>query len=184
MNTKGTSLAALTLLSGLSVLAFTACSSTTTWKEYSSTEGKYSVSMPGSPKEQTQPLPLPNGSSLDMKLAQLDLGKEAFVVAFVDFPGNQKPTAPVQTLLAASIKGAVTQSINGTISNEKETQVNGVPCRQFQATGKYKSIDASMSGTYCFTGNRLYQVFAIGENTGKTFTEKADKYLASFKITK
>ncbi|NJK28884.1 MAG: hypothetical protein HC940_01415 [Acaryochloris sp. SU_5_25] len=184
MNTKGTSLAALTLLSGLSVLTFTACSSTTTWKEYSSAEGKYSVSMPGSPKEQTQPLPLPNGSSLDMKLAQLDLGKEAFVVAFVDFPGNQKPTAPVQTLLAASIKGAVIQSINGTISNEKETQVNGVPCRQFQATGKYKSIDASMSGTYCFTGNRLYQVFAIGENTGKTFTEKADKYLASFKITK
>lgn len=180
MQTKGV---ALTLLGGMTALSISACSSTTAWKDYSSTQGKYSVSMPGTPKEETKSIPAPGGNPLNMEIAQLDLGKEAFVVAFMQFPGGETPPIPIQELMSAAIKGAVASSIQGKVSDEKATEVNGVPCREFKATGKYKSKDASMAGKFCFTGNRLYQVLAMGENTGKPFDEKATKFLTSFKIT-
>ncbi|ABW26442.1 hypothetical protein [Acaryochloris marina] len=183
MRIKGTSFAAFSILGGMTALTISACSSTATWKDYSSAPGKYSVSMPGTPKEETKAIPAPGGEKLNMEIAQLDLGKEAFVVAFMEFPGESKPPIPIQQLMSTAIKGAVASSINGKVSNEKETEVNGVPCRDFQATGKYKSKDASMAGKFCFTGNRLYQVLAMGENTGKAFDDKATKFLASFKIT-
>lgn len=183
MRNKGTSFTTLSILGGMTALTISACSSTSAWKDYSSTQGKYSVSMPGTPKEETKAIPAPGGEKLNMEIAQLDLGKEAFVVAFMEFPGDAKPPIPIQQLMSTAIKGAVASSINGKVSNEKETEVNGVPCRDFQATGKYKSKDASMAGKFCFSGNRLYQVLAMGENTGKAFDDKATQFLTSFKIT-
>ncbi len=184
MITKQPALTTLTLLGGMTVLTVSACSSfTTSWQDYSSTAGKYSISMPGVPKEETKQLPGLTGKQLDMEVAQLDLGKEAFMVAFIQFPGDKKLPVPIQTLMSSAIKGAVTSSIKGKVSDEKETEVNGVSCREFKATGKYKSKDASMAGKFCFSDNRLYQVLAMGENTGKPFDEKATQFLTSFKLT-
>ena len=167
----------------MTALVMSACGSTTAWKDYASSPGKYSVSMPGTPEEETKAIPAPNGEKINMEIAQLDLGKEAFMVAFMEFPGDAKPPMPIQQLMSAAIKGAVASSINGKVSSEKETKVNGVPCRDFQATGKFKSEDASMAGKFCFSENRLYQVLAMGKNTEKAFDDKATKFLTSFKIT-
>ena len=183
MTTKRASYIDLMLLAGMTVLTVGACSTTTTWKDYASTAGKYSVSMPGVPKEETKQLPGPGGTKLDMEIAQLDLGKEAFVVAFMQFPGDKKPNVPIQTLMSSAIKGAVASSIKGKVSDEKETEINGVPCREFKASGKYNSKDATMAGQFCFTDNRLYQVLAMGEKTGQSFDDKATQFLTSFKLT-
>lgn len=174
---------ALTCLGGMTVLTVSACSSPPSWKDYSSTAGKYSVSMPGVPKEEIKQLPAAGGTQVDMEVAQLDLGKEAFMVAFIQFPNEKKPPVPIQSLMSTAIKGAVASTIQGKVSDEKEIEVNGVSCREFKATGKYKSKDATMAGKFCFTDNRLYQVLAMGENTGKPFDEKATQFLTSFKIT-
>ncbi|NJK42046.1 MAG: hypothetical protein HC934_13295 [Acaryochloridaceae cyanobacterium SU_2_1] len=182
MHKQSRAWAKLALWGVLSAFSLSACSQAPEWKKHTSAAGKFAVSMPGTPKEETKALPIPGGS-LDMKITQLENSQEAYLVAFMDFPNTANLPTSIQPLLAAMIKGGVTQSIKGTVQNEKESSLNGVPCRDFQATGKNKSKDARMSGKFCMKNKRLYQVFLIGEDTGETSIDKGDKFLSSFQIS-
>ncbi|WP_299414232.1 hypothetical protein [Acaryochloris sp. IP29b_bin.148] len=184
MRHKGTSLAALSILGGMTVVTISACSSAPTWKDHSSKEGNYSVSMPGTPEKETKSFPLGNGKNLDLEGVQLKVKDEEYVVAFVDFPSEvQVPAEQSKLILATMIKGLGNQLQGGKISQEEELQISGFPCRAFRATGKEKSKEVNLAGRICLADQRMYQILAKSDKTSKTFDTNSKKFLTSFKIT-
>ncbi|MGF1603125.1 MAG: hypothetical protein ACFCU8_14095 [Thermosynechococcaceae cyanobacterium] len=153
------------------------------WQDFSSVPGRYTVSIPGKPKEQTRKVPIPNGTQLDLNLANVEVSDAAYLVSYLDYPADLLGKVEPQKLLTQSLQGAVKNSIQGEITKQEETTINGVPCRRFAAKGKVKAKDASAEGIFCLQDSRLYQVLAIGE-TKDVFPETAEEFLSSFKITK
>jgi hypothetical protein len=153
------------------------------WQDYSSAPGRYTISIPGKPTEQIRKVPIPNGTQLDLNLANVEVSDAAYLVSYLDYPADLLGKADPQTLLTQSLQGAVQNSIQGEIVKQEETTIDGVPCRRFEAKGKVKEKDASAQGIFCLEKNRLYQVLAIGE-TKEIFPENADTFLSSFKINK
>ncbi|PZD71677.1 hypothetical protein C1752_05045 [Acaryochloris thomasi RCC1774] len=160
-----------------------ACDSTLKWQDYASEAGGYTISMPGEAEEKTRKVPIPGGQELDLKLADVELSDAAYLVSYLDYPGNLLGKVDTQNLLSQSLQGAVKNSIQGEIVKEEATTVSDVPCRKFQAKGTVKSKDASAQGIFCLQKSRLYQVLAIGE-TKDDFAPNADQFLTSFQIDK
>jgi hypothetical protein len=165
------------------VASLVACDSTLKWQDYVSEAGGYTISMPGAAKEKTRRVPIPGGKELDLKLADVELSDAAYLVSYLDYPGNLLGTVDAQQLLSQSLQGAVKNSIQGEIVQEEATTVNDVPCRKFQAKGTVKEKDASAQGIFCLQKSRLYQVLAIGE-AKDDFATNANQFLTSFQINK
>ncbi|MGB7416707.1 MAG: hypothetical protein WA902_21070 [Thermosynechococcaceae cyanobacterium] len=154
-----------------------------TWQDFSSEPGRYTISIPGKPKEQTRKVPIPNGTQLDLNLANVEVSDAAYLVSYLDYPADLLGKVEPQKLLTQSLEGAVKNSIQGEITKQEEMTISGVPCRRFVAKGKVKAKNASAEGIFCLQDSRLYQVLAIGE-TKDVFPENAEEFLSSFNITK
>lgn len=154
------------------------------WETYASTDGGFSIAMPGTPKLESRPVALPNGQSVPLKLAGLDKGSLAYFVGHIDYPpGLISPDSDPQELLSSSIEGATQEFGGGAGLTQKETSVNGVPCRAFNTSGKVDNQDALMEGVFCYENNRLYEVLILGEKNNE-FPGLAKQFISSFKITK
>jgi hypothetical protein len=146
------------------------------WQEYKSEPGKFSVQMPNKPQEQTQ-----NQKDVKLNIVAAEVGPSAYFVGYADFP-NKVQEAEIQAGLTQSVKGAMT-NLQGEIKTEKETKLDGYPCRDFDGVGKIDKVEINIKGRFCFVENRLYQVFALGDKT-KISPADVDKFIESFKLLK
>jgi hypothetical protein len=154
------------------------------WETYTSSEGGFSIDMPGTPTPSEQSVPLPNGKSAPLKIVSIDKKEIAYFVGHIDYPADViDKSADPQKLLSNSIEGAVGAFDGKAGLQQKATTVDGVPCRTFNTTGKVEGQDAQAEGVFCFENNRLYEVFALGEKSDK-FAGEVKPFISSFKITK
>jgi hypothetical protein len=132
--------------------------------------------MPNKPQEQTQ-----NQKDVKLNIVAAEVGPSAYFVGYADFP-NKVQESEIQTGLIQSVKGAMT-NLQGEIKTDKETKLDGYPCRDFDGVGKIDKVEINIKGRFCFVENRLYQVFALGDKT-KISAADVDKFIESFKLLK
>ncbi len=143
--------------------------------EYTSDEGRFSVSMPGKPGKKTQSVSTGVGS-IEMHMVTVEKTTTAYMVVYSDYPVEIIKHSDPDDLLEAAKKGAM-QNIDGKITQEELISYGDDPGIElsFSAEGGKGKGQALI----VLSGNRLYQVIAIGSNL--LYPEKTiKKFLDSF----
>lgn len=152
------------------------------WKEFSSKDGRYSVSMPGTPKETTQKVPTPAGEIVT-NVATLEPSKGVgYAVSYNDMPFDDdklKQPGVVDNVLDGSANGQVT-NVKGKLISQKAIKLGEFPGREvhFEVPGQ-----GEIRSRIFLVGKRLYQTMVQGPKASVT-SKDADKFLDSFKVTK
>jgi hypothetical protein len=155
------------------------------WEIYQSPLGRFSIAMPGKPKEEDRPVELPGGESVPLKIASVEESNVAYFTGYVDYPEGlvSNPAVNVQEVLSSSIEGAAANDFGDGELIQTETTVNGVPCRDFKTSGKLDGQNARMEGIFCLEGDRLFEVLIIGEDQ-PGFPQISQDFRSSFTIQK
>ena len=144
-----------------------------------SKEGRFTVSMPGKPKETTQEADNPGGK-VRIRVFTVELSKDlAYMIMYNDFSVPALAAGP-QTILKAGRDGGVS-SLQGKLLQDKEISLGDdkVPGRDILI----ESPTVHFRARIFLADKRLYQVIVVGSRAAVT-AKDADQYLNSFKITK
>ncbi|HEY6186988.1 MAG TPA: hypothetical protein VIW80_04855 [Pyrinomonadaceae bacterium] len=155
------------------------------WKEYSSTEGRFSISFPGKPSQETKVL---EGSDAQVKLNIYRLKTLAeYSVMHADYPIPMNDPAVAKLALDEGAKGAVA-SINSELLEINEITLDGNPGRFL----KERMTGGEILWVRIFlVGQRMYQIAVttpreegLPAQTVNVYKTAADKFLNSFKLLK
>lgn len=159
------------------LLAFTVlCGFTLAWKEFRSTEGRFSVSMPGTPEVETREVPSDLGP-LSTHVFTATEKSIPYVVAYTDYPVDS-PDAEMSATILNGARDGVVKSLGATVVKEKEIQLDGHPGKDLEMTSGPLRLRAKIY----LVGVRLYQVLSVAPKAGKV-PKSVDRFLASFKLT-
>ena len=158
-----------------------ACSSLSTAKWETVTEGDISVEMPGKPTKQSQDIPSAGGKATGQMMT-LDKGSEAYVLAFHEFPAavaslNIDP----KTLLKGASDGAV-KNIDGKVTSQRDVNVGGHPGTEIIGEGRKDGKDIEFTIRMYWAKPRLIQTLYLSEK-GKGDKANGTKFLDSLKIS-
>jgi hypothetical protein len=131
------------------------------FKEFASAEGKFTVSLPGTPEEKTEPV-----AGTTMTIYFLVVGARAYAVSFMELPiPDGEPEEMVQTRLVTSS--------NITLAGKH-------PGRD--VVGQLSDNRGMVRSKIYLSGKRHYQVLVMGP---KSFVESAEatKFLDSLALT-
>lgn len=159
----------------------TAPSTSSVWKKFTATQGRYTILMPGKPQTRSMPLTLPQGMKLKMWFTvgqEVVNSKTAYVSAYVDFPvdgnigesmGQQALDAGIQNFLGAGNRREVSRS---------RFSLNGYPGQEL-----YYRAPQGLSGRIraFMVDNRLYVLQAETDREAANQT-KMTNFLQSFKL--
>ena len=163
------------------------------WKEFTSTEGQFSVSLPGTPSPEQRPLNSTLGK-LTTYAFVLQTDTAFYYVSYVPFPNLDLPLPPeeLRAMLDASRDRAVASGAR--VIAENEVSVAGTTGRELLA----QQNGAIIRTRYLFVHGKLYQlIIAVPPNVafrnGKPSANAADRtdifeqtsrrFFDSFKIT-
>ncbi|NIS71741.1 MAG: hypothetical protein GTO12_23250 [Proteobacteria bacterium] len=147
-------------------------------KEFSSSEGGFSIVMPGTPSEKTQTVNIPLGR-IDVHFFSVNKGDEGvYTVAYSDYPKSYVQMIPAEALLDAARDGSVA-GLGGKLLGEEIISLNEYPGRRINAelaggTGRQKAC-------IFLVGRRLYQVLWTGPKE-KADLKSVGEFLDSFKL--
>ena len=149
------------------------------WKTFTSKEGRFSVLLPGEPKETKQ-----NIGSADKMVIQtqylIEQGNLGYLVSFQDTPGLEKPEMHAK-VLDNGRDGAV-KNLNGKLLSETKLTLDkkyiGLEC--LIDVPKFKGLYRLRM---FIVGDRLYQLVVLGPKEVVT-SKESDQYLDSFQLTK
>ncbi len=148
------------------------------WKEFSSTAGRFKIQFPGAPAEKTQPI-----EGGEIHIVALRTFAE-YSVMYADYPVPVEGAEAARSVLDNGAKGAVA-SLNAELLELKEITLEGHPGRLLKAKlPDGKILRANMY----LVGQRLYQVAITtpaeqgkAAETVRLYDSVASKYLDSFK---
>jgi TonB family protein len=153
------------------------------WREFTSAEGGFTVSMPGEPKVSTQKLSPPNEDvSLRTHIAETEA---EYGVAYADFPQPLEGTERGGLLLTAT-RDAGVKGVGGRLLEDGEEPFDGHPGRvyRFEFAGGYH-----MRCRLFVAGKRLYMVTAStygtkapDEQARRASEAAADRFMDSFRL--
>jgi hypothetical protein len=147
-------------------------------EKVTSKEGKFTVEMPGKPKESSKEINTPNGATT-MYLFSLDGGAVAHLVTYSDHPAKVVKDLGTDKCLD-NVRDGNVKGIKGKLVDERKITIgkNRYPGRELIITfGDSKAYRARIY----FVDNRLYQIIYTGTEEGAK--EKAvDAYLESFQL--
>lgn len=151
------------------------------WKEFSSTEGRFAIKFPGSPKQSSQP-----AGEFDLKLFQLTTAFE-YSVMYADYPdwANDSDPARAKKILDDGLEGAVAE-VHSKLLEVHEVFIDKHPGRQFVE----RMADGSVLRAKTFlAGHRLYQIAittpaeeGVKPDVVKLYETTAAKFLDSFRL--
>lgn len=156
------------------------------WKEYSSTEGGFSILFPGIPSESSQLVDASPGVQFKLHIHSLKTLAE-YSVMYADYPIPVGDPAVAKGVLDSGAKGAVA-SVNSELLELKEIALDGHPGRYLKERMPGGEI---MRVKMLLVGQRMYQVaITTPREEGasvemvKQYETMADKFLNSFKLLK
>lgn len=147
------------------------------WQTFTSEEGRFSILMPGTPKEATQSSETANGTFTIHAFTASDPNKgPEYTASYLEYPTSVEGSDFSQ-MLAGALKGMVG---NNTLVDQKTGTVQGVPSIE----GEYET-----GGTnYTFYKaviykDRLYQLFVATSTAAKDeYRDEARKFFDSFQL--
>ncbi|MDW8365330.1 MAG: hypothetical protein RMK49_05760 [Abditibacteriales bacterium] len=153
---------------------------TDSWKEFRSPAGRFSVRLPGAPKEDKQAIDTAAGK-IDMFLFTYEVSNDvAYLIIYSDYPEDLIVNADKTKMLDGARDGAV-KNVKGTLRSEKNISLSGWLGREIVIDTPDDPASTIKSRMY-LVKNRLYQVMAVMPK-GKETSKDVDKFLDSFKLT-
>lgn len=153
------------------------------WKEYSSTEGRFSVLFPGTPNVETQTI---NAGGDQLKMYMHSLRTFAvYGVLYADYPIHVNDANRAKQVLDSMVKVAVEEG-KAELLNVVDISVGGHPGRLLRERLPGGNI---LTLKMILVGSRMYQViFNMPEvettpDQRKAYEQFASKFLDSFKLT-
>ncbi len=128
--------------------------------EYTSDEGKFTVSMPGKPSKDIKNIPTAVGA-ISMYLFMVEKTNIAYMVAYSDYPAVVVENSDPEKILDGAVNGAM-QNMEGKLISQEQITYGEDPGREISFNAK-KGI-AKGKAVIVLSGNRLYQVMAVGSN--------------------
>ncbi len=151
------------------------------WQEFSSTEGGFSISMPGQPTERELPVRGSNGSASSREFALvLEEGKIFYSVNYADLPMIAEELNPSQInlLLDGARDAAVRNLKNGQLVSDRPIELNGYIGREIEVSNP----DGFTAKTRIYwVQPRLYMIVAA--STAETgLNRESERFLDSFRL--
>jgi hypothetical protein len=163
----------------LGVLILSACGQTTAdWQDFSSTDGKFSVRMPGDPKEESNTITTDSGE-ITIHLFGVPIGNTDYIVAYSDYPAELVNSKGSAGILDSARDGAINNT-KGKLISDESIELNGFPGKLL-VVGSPDGTGIAQAKIF-LVGNRLYQVFVATEKDS-AYTEENLAFLDSFQFT-
>jgi hypothetical protein len=147
------------------------------WREFSSTEGRFRVQMPGTPVHKTQNVPL-GGAQLVLHVFAHESagGQEAYVVMYNDYPAALVQPGAAAAVLTGAQDGAIRGMPGSKLTSARDITLDGYPGRELalEVSGKGK-----VHYRLYLVNNRLYQVVA---QQARPSAETVEKFFNSFQL--
>jgi len=140
------------------------------WNEFSSTSGNFAVSLPGTPKEDTET----NQDGSTEHSFSLTVDNAAFLVHYSDIPDVEKLDQEQIKKLLDSAPSDFAQGANAKLLGEKSISINGYPGKEFEFEMGEK---VNGKGRVYLVKQRLYIVVGM-----TTEPENVQKFLDSFRL--
>jgi hypothetical protein len=150
------------------------------WKPFTSSAGKFTVLLPGTPVEQRQPVQTALGPvETILFVLELKPSKTSYAVSWSEFsPAALKPGSEAKRLDNA--RDRVVAGTKGILKGEKRIALRGYPGREVEIDLDGK---ARVRARIFAVKNRLYQVIVLGPGNWVDGKETS-RFLDSFRLTK
>ncbi|MFB2936718.1 hypothetical protein ACE1B6_15810 [Aerosakkonemataceae cyanobacterium BLCC-F154] len=142
----------------------------TSWNEFSSKQGGFAVSMPGTPKQET-------GTNQDGSTEHsfsLTSNNSAFLIHYSDIPKIEKLTKEEITKLLDNAPNDFAKGANATLVTAKNVSLDGYPGKEFEFI---LGEGINGKGRVYLVNNRLYIVVGMTTQPGNV-----QKFLDSFRL--
>ena len=156
----------------VAILALSACYSELDWREVTSVQGRYRITMPAKPQEEIRTLKHATGS-VKMTMTAARAADWMFGVSYADFPAG----VDIQKQRDEQ-RDAVLRNISGRIIKQSQGRPG---TSALIAEGRRGDIKLDLRARFIVDGQRLYQIAAIGTKGSVPDTE-VDTFLDSFKL--
>jgi hypothetical protein len=131
------------------------------------------VQFPSTPTKSSEPITLPDGSSVSLHVFSVEDSSVAYIVMYNDFPSSYIDDDR-QTFLKEMVD-AMAKGTDGTLDSDSAIDLNGDPGRSFSlTTGKGEKYTIN----FYLHGKRLYRVMAVGSPDPANMQQ----FLQSFQI--
>jgi len=144
----------------------------TSWNEFSSSEGKFAVSMPGTPKQETETDE--DGLTAHSFTVELQNPDSAYLVTYYDVPEVAKATPEQVKELLDGTPDAFAKGGNANLTRSQNIILDGNPGREFEFTS---TEGFSGKGRVYLVQQRLFLVVAIAPQT-----QSIQRFLESFRL--
>ncbi|MDJ0715025.1 MAG: hypothetical protein QNJ54_12495 [Prochloraceae cyanobacterium] len=167
---------------------FNSQTSSIQWQKYLSSEGDFSVLLPGEPEQIKKSIATENERIIPTTIISVNLKKaeQVYLVAYSDYPfnlfGKDRDSEKIQKFLAERIKDYDRQ-FQGKIEEQQPKQVNATACIKFKSHGKKQEHLIHIKGLTCVKQNRLYQVITLTKQNNSSDINQ-EKFLNSFSFNK
>ena len=162
----------------VSLLVLAGCEATT-WKEFESKDGGFSVSMPGPPAERRQTFNTQVGSvEARFFTVEADRGSSVYMIVYGDYPEDLMASHDKNILLDAARDGAV-GNIQGTLLSERAIAIGNHPGRELQVLSSDGKL--ALQIRLYLAGNRQYQVVMVSPKSSSSTADR-DRFFDSFKL--
>lgn len=146
------------------------------WKLFSSSVGKFSILMPGTPIERRQPQ---SGEVQSMSYSVEREGEAAYLVTYSDFPSELILRTDPNQLFDGGRDEALKRA-KGTLISERSVNLNGFPGRDLKIEAPQGLI---IHNRIYLVNQRMYQIIVVSPGTKARFlTKSIEGYLSSFKL--
>lgn len=179
------SIAATLILSGYSVVQPTQAQppvqlAQSIWKKFTSTDGRFTILMPGNPKRESHTQNTKIGP-INIQLFGVARQQEgvAYIVAYADLPNSIAQRANAQKVLDGSQEGAL-RFAQGKLLNQRNISLSGYPGREIEFLNPDGVI--TKNRVYLVNG-RLYQIIVVTkQETQKYLSGSIAGFLNSFSL--
>lgn len=154
----------------------------TSWKEYSSAEGRFSILFPGTPKEEIQSIDV-QGGQFKIHVHNLKAFAE-YGVIYADYSIPVGDPNVANQVLDNGARGAAAE-VNAELLSVSAISIDGHPGRLLRERLPNGNL---LQAKMYLVGQRLYQIAVTmpkaeaSSDMGKAFERFADKFLDSFKL--
>ncbi|HAF14075.1 MAG TPA: hypothetical protein DHU55_06280 [Blastocatellia bacterium] len=154
----------------------------TDWIKYTSTEGRYTVSLPGQPQLSTQEATAGTGEKFPQYLASVtEPGDIAYMTGYFD-------SIPGRVFSADAARDGMVQRINGTLLTEKTISLGSYPGRDLKVLAKAAggTTDYLVFARFFEVEKRIYVLQFIFPKSVETdaLTARGRRYFDSFQVIK
>lgn len=150
-----------------------------TWKQFTSTKGRFSVLMPGTPKQLrlTQQTPI---GAMDVYGFVVEQNQKTvgYVVMYADFPVNLAQRVNPKQIFNGG-RDRVLTMMQGKLLSQRDVRLQGYPGKEFT----YEAKGSIVKHRLYLVNRRLYQIIAgTNKNQQQSLSRSTTGFLNSFKL--